>query len=153
MLSTRGKSRVAFQEAPLNNTVLLFTQSSCPTLCQLLDINYRGFIGNTTSGVLELYTAQCSKNGERPGVRSIPNKYKHPIIQIYFRMTADIPTAPWTQNEWFGSTFSVAVWSTGCLVPIRVSIELGRGSRSNRRMPRTRIIERRGYMDICSIYI
>ena len=49
---------------------------------------------NTTSRDLEPYAVQCSKNGEPPGVHSLPDSRKNLVTQICIRMMVDILTTP-----------------------------------------------------------
>ena len=62
-------------------------------------ISDHSFIRNTTSRDLEPYAAQCSKNGEPPGVHSLPDNCENLVIKICNRMMVDFLGAPYMQNK------------------------------------------------------
>ena len=88
------------------------------------------FLSNTTTSSLELYSVHCLTNRSWTELQPRRLQSSH---SLYLRLheTDDSPSAPCRRTNRSGSTVRTVAWAPSFLGPLRVSIVLGRRSRSS----------------------
>lgn len=84
------------------------------------------------SGREEILAVQCPSSRITPDTNFNQDICAALIPQICARMTDDAASAPYRKTNGYSSVVKAAVRATGYLVPIKLSIALGRGSQWNR---------------------